>query len=170
MEADLCMKAVLAEDQPSINRIRPAFGFASPSPAVFTPRAAVKDSDRGDSQHDPSHAAYRGHVFEKPLTHQSGMQDEVTILIVSANLESRRTVNKILEQLSTQIISFSTVSQTEQVLSLQRPNLIFCEERLPDGSYIDLLPGKHSGRIPPPVVVLTRTGEWDLYMDAPGSV
>ena len=108
----------------------------------------------------------RGRVFEKPLTHQSGMQDEVAILVVSPNLESRRTVNKILEELSTQIISCSTVSQAEQVLSLQRPNLTFCDERLPDGSYIDLLQAKHSGRIPPPVVVLTRTGEWDLYMDA----
>src|ERR1700686_4482961 len=162
MEADLCMKAVLAEDHPSINSIRPAFGFAPPWPAVFTPRAGVKVSDRGDSQHDPSHAGYRGHVFEKPLTHQSGMQDEVTILIVSANLESRRTVNKILEQLSTQIISCSTVSPAEQVLSLQPPNPPFCDERLPDGSYIDLLQAKHLGRIPPPVDVLTRTGEWDL--------
>jgi hypothetical protein len=31
MEADLCMTAVLAEDSPSMNRIRPASGFASPS-------------------------------------------------------------------------------------------------------------------------------------------
>jgi DNA-binding NtrC family response regulator len=110
--------------------------------------------------------ANRGPVFEKPLTHQSGMQDELTVLVVSANLESRRTVNKILEELSTQITSCSTLSQAAQVLSLQRPNLIFCDERLPDGSYIDLLQLNYSGRIRPPVVVLTRTGEWDLFMDA----
>ena len=75
-------------------------------------------------------------------------------------------MNKMLEELSMQIISCSTLSQAEQVLSVQRPNLIFCDERLPDGSYIDLLQVNHSGRIPPPVVVLTRNGEWDLFMDA----
>jgi DNA-binding NtrC family response regulator len=110
--------------------------------------------------------ANRGPVFEKPLTHQSGMQDEVTILVVSADLESRRTVNKIIEELSMQIFSCSTSKQAEQVLSVERPNLIFCDERLPDGSYLDLLQPKHSGRVPPPVVVLTRTGEWDLYVEA----
>jgi DNA-binding NtrC family response regulator len=110
--------------------------------------------------------ANRGHVFEKPLTHQSGMQDEVSILVVSADLESRRTVNKIIEELSMQIISCSTLKQAEQVLSFGRPNLIFCDERLPDGSYLDLLQPQHSGRVAPPVVVLTRTGEWDLYVDA----
>jgi DNA-binding NtrC family response regulator len=114
----------------------------------------------------PAVLANRGPVFEKPQTRQSEMQDEVAILVVLANLESRRTVNKILEELSTQIISCSTLSEAEQILSLRRPTLIFCDERLPDGSYIDLFQLKQSGRIPPPVVVLTRTGEWDLYMDA----
>jgi DNA-binding NtrC family response regulator len=114
----------------------------------------------------PAVLANRGPVFEKPLTRQSKTQDEVTILVVLANLEIRRTVNKILEELSTQIISCSTLSEAEQILSVQRPTLIFCDERLPDGSYIDLFQLKQSGRIPPPVVVLTRTGEWDLYIDA----
>jgi CheY-like chemotaxis protein len=82
----------------------------------------------------PALPANSGPVFEKPLTQQSGRQDEVTILVVAANLESRRTVNKMLEELSLQIISCSTLSQAEQALSVQRPNLIFCDERLPDGS------------------------------------
>jgi hypothetical protein len=64
----------------------------------------------------PAMPTNRGPVFEKPLTHQSGLQQEVKILVVSANLEGRRTVNEILEDLSMQIISCSTLSQAEQVL------------------------------------------------------
>jgi DNA-binding NtrC family response regulator len=114
----------------------------------------------------PAMLANRDHIFAKPLTHQSGMQNEVTILVVSANLEGRRTVNKILEELSMQVISCWTLSQAEEVLSRRRPNLIFCDERLPDGSYSDLSQLNCSGTVPPPVVVLTRTGEWDLYIEA----
>jgi DNA-binding NtrC family response regulator len=87
-------------------------------------------------------------------------------MVVSANLESRRAVSKILEALSVYVIPCSTLAQTEEVLSLQRPNLIFCDERLPDGGYENLLALKFSGDIPPPIVVLTRNGEWELYRDA----
>jgi DNA-binding NtrC family response regulator len=106
------------------------------------------------------------HRLAVSTTYESGLQDELTILVVSANLESRRTISRILEALSVQVIPCSTLAQTEQVLSLQRPNLIFCDERLPDGGYADLLELKPPGRIPPPIVVLTRNGEWELYMDA----
>jgi hypothetical protein len=61
-------------------------------------------------------------------TYESGLQDELTILVVSANLESRRAVSKIVEALSVQVIPCPTLVQTKQVLSLQRPNLIFCDE------------------------------------------
>src|SRR5271168_3274632 len=94
------------------------------------------------------------------------MQDALAVLVVSANLESRRSLTKILEAVSVHVVPCSTLNQAEQVLSLQRPHLIFCDERLPDGDYSDLLELKDPGRIPPPIVVLTRTGEWELYMEA----
>jgi DNA-binding NtrC family response regulator len=103
---------------------------------------------------------------ESSTTFQIGMQDKLTVLVISADLEGRRTVNRILEALSVNTIACSMVSEAQQVLSLQRPHLVFCDERLPDGSYADLLEWKHPGQIPPPIVVLTRTGEWELYMDA----
>jgi DNA-binding NtrC family response regulator len=106
------------------------------------------------------------HRFEISTTYEFGLQDQLTVLVVSANLESRRAVSRVLEALFVQVIPCSTLAQIEQVLSLQRPNLIFCDERLPDGDYADLLALKLPGRIPPPIVVLTRNGEWELYMDA----
>jgi DNA-binding NtrC family response regulator len=106
------------------------------------------------------------HRFEISTTYESGLQDQLTILVVSANLESRRAVSRILEALSVQVIPCSTLGQTKQVLSLQRPNLIFSDERLPDGDYADLLELKLPGKISLPIVVLTRNGEWEFYMDA----
>jgi DNA-binding NtrC family response regulator len=107
-----------------------------------------------------------GHRFEISTSYELGLRDQVTILVVSANLESRREVSRILEALSVQVVPCSTLAQAEQVLSLQYPSLIFCDERLPDGGYADLLELKLPGRVPPPIVVLTRNGEWELYMDA----
>ncbi len=115
---------------------------------------------------NPSMRENAAHRFEISTTYESGLQDELTILVVSANLESRRTVSNILEALSVNVIPCSTLAQTEQVLLLQSPSLIFCDERLPDGGYADLLELKLPGGITPPIVVLTRNGEWELYMDA----
>lgn len=104
--------------------------------------------------------------FEISTTYESGFQEQITTLVVSGDLESRRAVGKILEALSVHVIPCSTLAQTEQVLSFQSPCLIFCEERLADGDYADLLKLKFEGRTPPPIVVLTRNGEWELYMEA----
>jgi DNA-binding NtrC family response regulator len=104
--------------------------------------------------------------FERPAAYRPEAQAEFKILLISGNFESRRTIGKVFEGLSIQVVSCSTLSQARQALLLQRPNLIFCDERLSDGGYEDFLDVDHEGRIAPPVVVLTRTGEWEFYMDA----
>jgi DNA-binding NtrC family response regulator len=121
---------------------------------------------RGERHMTPSTQAQIGHAFERAATQPTGTQDEFRILIVSADLESRRKVSKILEALSVNTTCCSTLTQAAEVLLLQNPQLIFCDEHLPDGCYRDLLEPKHPGRCPRRVVVLTRTGEWDLYMAA----
>jgi DNA-binding NtrC family response regulator len=115
---------------------------------------------------NPSMQTSAGHKSERLTPYETRMQDALTVLVVSADLESRRSVSKILEALYVHVISCSTLTQTKQVLSLQRPNLIFCDERLPDGGYVDVLGLKDPDRIPPPIVILTRNGDWELYMDA----
>lgn len=105
-------------------------------------------------------------VFETPETHQTQPHNEFLVLLISSDLEGRRTVNGVLEALSVQVVWSSTVSQAREALEMLRPNMIFCEERLPDGGYVELLELDYQGRISPPLVVLTRTGEWELYIDA----
>jgi DNA-binding NtrC family response regulator len=97
---------------------------------------------------------------------QSGLKTGFEALVVSANLEHRQTIIRNLESLSIGVVSCSTLSQAEEALSKLPPELIFCDEELPDGAYSDLLKEKASGRKTPHVIVMTRTGEWDLYMEA----
>jgi DNA-binding NtrC family response regulator len=115
---------------------------------------------------NPSMQTFAGHKSQRSTPYETRIEDALTVLVVSADLESRRSVCKILEALYVHVIACSTLGQARQVLSLQRPNLIFCDERLPDGGYVDLLGSKDPDRIPPPTVVLTRDGDWGLYMDA----
>ena len=106
-----------------------------------------------------------GHSFDQATIYDRQTR-EFRVLLVSANLESRRAVSRILEELGVIVIPCSSLEQAEQALSLQRPHLVFCEERLPDGDYSNLLEMKSPEGTQPLVVVLTRNGEWELYMDA----
>ena len=88
------------------------------------------------------------------------------VLVVSPHLEVRRPVVRTLESLSVDALVCSTRREAEEVLSKQTVELVFCEERLQDGSYCDLIHSDHYDHRIPRVVVMTRTGEWELYFEA----
>jgi DNA-binding NtrC family response regulator len=58
------------------------------------------------------------------------------------------------------------LAEAEQVLSRQGVALVFCDDRLADGSYRDLLHGLRTRKKAPRIVVTTRTGEWKEYVEA----
>lgn len=84
------------------------------------------------------------------------MSKEWDVLVASANLEHRRSLVRILEQLPLNVITASTFQQAEEVLSRQRITLLFSDQRLPDGSYRELLDFTHSVEQPPQVVLTTE--------------
>jgi DNA-binding NtrC family response regulator len=90
----------------------------------------------------------------------------VRVLIVSPNMEVRRSLLRSLEALSTDVVVCVTRAQAEEVLSTQTVEIVFCDEHLPDGSYCDLIHPSHCDHRIPRVVVTTRTGEWELYFQA----
>ncbi|HKW62987.1 MAG TPA: response regulator [Candidatus Acidoferrum sp.] len=67
------------------------------------------------------------------------MSKEWDVLVASGNFEHRRSLIKILEELPLNVISVSTFQQAEEVLSRQHIWLLFSDQRLPDGSYKELL-------------------------------
>jgi len=67
------------------------------------------------------------------------MSKEWDVLVASGNFEHRRSLIRILEELPLNVISVSTFQQAEEVLSRQHISLLFSDQRLPDGSYKELL-------------------------------
>jgi DNA-binding NtrC family response regulator len=88
------------------------------------------------------------------------------ILIASSNLESRRALRQILTQQGLDPIGASNVAECREVLKKERVGLIFCEPRLADGSYRDLLEIARSGVDKARIVVTSKHANWDEYLEA----
>lgn len=93
---------------------------------------------------------------------------EVTpqILVVSSELEHRRALNDILRKEGYETICASRVSECEQALQTQNVSLIFCERRLSDGNYRDVIAVTRASQQRIRVVVTSRLADWDEYLDA----
>jgi DNA-binding NtrC family response regulator len=87
------------------------------------------------------------------------MPREWDVLVASANLEHRRSLVRILEELLLNVISVSTFEQAEEVLSRQHIALMFSDQQLPDGSFRELLNHAHSAGQPPHVVLTTEASD-----------
>ena len=89
-------------------------------------------------------------------------------LVISSDLESRRTLTAILGDLGPDINVFSCsgVAQAAGVLSQKNIKLVLCQDRLSDGSFRDVLKTTRHAAPRPPVVVTTRMEDWDDYLEA----
>lgn len=102
-----------------------------------------------------------------PAPHNSLLRKpHVRALVVSSQLEVRQFLVRTLEAIPADVIVCPNRILAEEVLSRQRFEIVFCDEHLPDGSYLDLLGSNHWVQKAPRVVVTTRTGGWDLYFEA----
>jgi len=88
----------------------------------------------------------------------------VRALVVSSELEVRKPLLRSLEWLQVDAIVCADLREAEEALSEHSVDVVFCDDRLPDGSYADLL--RRSSSKAPRIVVTTRTGDWELYFEA----
>jgi two-component system, NtrC family, response regulator AtoC len=88
------------------------------------------------------------------------------ILIASSNLESRRALMRILNRQGLDPIAAANVAECHEVLQNERVGLIFCDSRLADGSYRDLLHMVRSSGDKARVVVTSKRANWDEYLEA----
>jgi len=96
----------------------------------------------------------------------STLQRAVRALVVSPRLEVRKPLVHVLESLSADVVTCSTLVQADEVLSNQSFEVVFCDEHLPYGSYADLIHANHYEQKIPRVIVATRVGEWEFYFEA----
>jgi len=105
-------------------------------------------------------------VLDNPTQALPVLQRDVRALLVSPRLEVRKPLLHVLESFSTDVVCCATLQQAEEVLANQSFEVVFCDEHLPDGSYADLIHSNHYERLIPRVIVVTRVGEWELYLEA----
>lgn len=86
------------------------------------------------------------------------MATQLEVLIVSADLETCRTLASVLSQWGLEPICCSTVSEATDFLALQFVPLVFCEDHLPDGTFRDVLKVARCAASKVRVVVTTRNG------------
>ena len=91
---------------------------------------------------------------------------QVRSIVVSGELEMRKLLLRTLEGLGVDVVVCNRIADAEEFLLKLPVDLVFCDERLPDGAYTDLIHVHHSENCIPRVVVTTRHGEWDLYFHA----
>lgn len=94
------------------------------------------------------------------------MEATPQILIVSSELENRRALNAILHKEGYETICASRVSECQEALQTQQVALIFCDRRLSDGTYRDVVAATRASSHSPRVVVTSRLADWDEYLEA----
>ena len=94
------------------------------------------------------------------------MPGHSSVLVVSSDSEDRKALAQLLDRFSLHVIPCSSVAQASEVLSRHAVDVAFCDDRLSDGCYRDLLAIKNPGQKLPRLVVIFRTGEWEQYLEA----
>lgn len=86
------------------------------------------------------------------------------ILVVSSDLESRRSLIAILHQQGWDPVSASTIDEAVAVLAKETVGLVFCDQKLADGSYRDFLATARYLR--PAVRTVVTSADWGEPSDA----
>lgn len=87
-------------------------------------------------------------------------------LVVSDRMEHVKALVRILDGLTINVYVACSVRQAQEVLTRQPLALVFCDERIPGGTYRELLLSSDSKRKVSRFVVMLQTGEWDEYLEA----
>ncbi len=93
------------------------------------------------------------------------MDNPLPILIVSCRPENRKTLLHVFEGLPIDSYCAPCIEDARAALKSRSFSVVFCEERLFDGSYHELLRDVCSSEATAFVVMLC-TGEWEEYLEA----
>ena len=95
------------------------------------------------------------------------MRPPLHLLIVSSRLETQTMLSNIVQGLPINAHTSPTVEHAWEVLMSQPVDVIFCDQRLPDGSYPDFLKAVRSEHPTTRfVVLLSSEDDWQDYLEA----
>jgi DNA-binding NtrC family response regulator len=96
------------------------------------------------------------------------MQNHVGALIVSGRFENRQQLSRILENLPTNVFVVGTLAHAREVLQEQAISIVFCDERMSDGPYRELVAFAKAQHKSVQFIVMLSTGEWPEFLQALG--
>ena len=96
------------------------------------------------------------------------MQKEIATLIVSGRAENRERLSGILASRSMCIFIVSTVAHARELLQVQPIAIVFCDERLSDGTYHEVVRFAKAQHKNMEFIVVLSTGEWPEFLEALG--
>lgn len=94
------------------------------------------------------------------------MESSMQILVASSELENRRALADILRKEGYDTICVSRASECKEALDAQNISLVFCDRRLSDGSYRDVLSAARLAKQRVRTIVTSRLADWDEYLEA----
>lgn len=94
------------------------------------------------------------------------MQQQLDALVISDRMEHVKSLVRILDGLAINVYVACSLKQAQEVLWRQPVALVFCDERIPGGSFRELLQTAEAKRKASHFVVMLQTGEWDEYLEA----
>ena len=95
------------------------------------------------------------------------MRPTLHLLIVSSRLENKKALLNVVQGLPVDVHTSPTIEHAWEVLMGQPIDVIFCDERLPDGSYPDFLSAVRSEHPTTRfVVLLTSEDDWQDFLQA----
>lgn len=94
------------------------------------------------------------------------MASRQRILLVSADPETRRALSEMVRGTGLECRAAASVAEARAQMARERPALVFCDRRLADGSFRELLRASEVQETNVPVVVASRLGETEEYLEA----
>jgi two-component system NtrC family response regulator len=94
------------------------------------------------------------------------MKPPLQLLIVSSRIEAKKALLHVVEGLPVNAYTSPTIERGWEVLMNHPIDVIFCDERLPDGTCPDFLCAVRSDHRTTRFIVLLSSEEWEDYLQA----
>jgi len=87
-------------------------------------------------------------------------------LVISAAEENRAALSAVLAPAGIVLTQCSSIAEARQHIRGDAFNVVFCDDCLPDGDLAVVVHEVDRLRNPIPVIAMSRTGEWDEFLEA----
>lgn len=93
------------------------------------------------------------------------MAHRIPALVVSSQPEERHALLQALSRFPLRTTSCSTLAEARACLTRSKFRVVICDDRLPDGSFRDILESlRHRQKTP--LIVASKLGDWTEYLEA----